>query len=96
MCRWSHKSDRKPLPPLNPPLMGEVVSLDISSMVTVFRDDGKRIRIHCVNIDVTEFKQSEVKLKPAASVFIHIREGITITDPADNIIDVNDAFTAIL
>ena len=56
--------------------MGEVVSLDISSMVTVFRDDGKRIRIPGVNIDVTEFKQSEAKLKPAASVFIHIREGI--------------------
>jgi diguanylate cyclase (GGDEF)-like protein/PAS domain S-box-containing protein len=31
----------------------------------------------------------------AASVFTHAREGITITDPVGNIIDVNEAFTSI-
>jgi diguanylate cyclase (GGDEF)-like protein/PAS domain S-box-containing protein len=40
-----------------------------------------------------ERKQAEEKLKLAASVFSHAREGITITDATGNIIDVNDTFT---
>ena len=65
-------------------------------MVTVFRNvAGKLIRIQGENIDITELKLSEEKLKLAASVFTHAREGITITDPVGNIIDVNGMFTAI-
>lgn len=40
-----------------------------------------------------ESKQAEEKVKLAASVFTHAREGITITDATGNIIDVNETFT---
>jgi len=46
---------------------------------------------HC--LDITEGKQAEEKLKLAANVFTHAREGITITDAEGAIIDVNDTFT---
>ncbi len=45
--------------------------------------------------DVTERMHSHEKLQLAASVFTHAREGIMITDPRGNIIDVNDTFTQI-
>lgn len=45
--------------------------------------------------DVTERMQSHEKLRLAASVFTHAREGIMITDPRGTIIDVNDTFTQI-
>ncbi len=45
--------------------------------------------------DITERKQSEEKLKLAASVFSHSCEEISITDEKATIIDVNDAFTRI-
>jgi len=45
--------------------------------------------------DVTERKAAETKLQLAASVFTHTQEAIIITDAASNIIEVNDAFTAI-
>lgn len=68
----------------------------IKSMVTVFRNHaGKLIRIDGTNIDITELKLSDEKLKLAASVFTHAREGITITDPVGNILDVNSMFTVI-
>lgn len=45
--------------------------------------------------DITNRKKSEEKLKLAASVFSHAREGIVITDASGSIIDVNDTFTDI-
>jgi diguanylate cyclase (GGDEF)-like protein/PAS domain S-box-containing protein len=45
--------------------------------------------------DITERKQSEAKLRIAASVFSHAREGISITDAGGSIIDVNESFTRI-
>jgi len=45
--------------------------------------------------DITKRKQSEAKLRLAASVFTHIREGIMITKLDCTIIDVNQAFTNI-
>lgn len=45
--------------------------------------------------DITESKQTEEKLKLAASVFTHTREGITITDANGAIIEVNDTFSLI-
>lgn len=45
--------------------------------------------------DITEKKEAERRLQLAASVFTHAREGITITDPAGMILDVNDTFTVI-
>ncbi|MCX7240642.1 MAG: EAL domain-containing protein [Burkholderiales bacterium] len=46
-------------------------------------------------IDVTDRKQAEAKLKLAASVFDHAREGIVITDAHGTIVDVNATFTRI-
>jgi diguanylate cyclase (GGDEF)-like protein/PAS domain S-box-containing protein len=48
-----------------------------------------------VKSEITERKQAEEKLHLAASVFTHAREGIMITDPEGQIIDVNNAFTRI-
>jgi diguanylate cyclase (GGDEF)-like protein/PAS domain S-box-containing protein len=45
--------------------------------------------------DITERKQSEAKLRIAASVFSHAREGISITDAGGSIIDVNESFSRI-
>ena len=45
--------------------------------------------------DITRRKRTEQRLELAASVFVHTRDGITITDPDGNIVDVNDAFTRI-
>ncbi len=46
-------------------------------------------------VDVTERKETEEKLRLAASVFTHTSEAITITTAQGVIIDVNDAFTRI-
>lgn len=45
--------------------------------------------------DITRRKKTEQRLELAASVFVHTRDGITITDPHGNIVEVNDAFTRI-
>jgi diguanylate cyclase (GGDEF)-like protein/hemerythrin-like metal-binding protein/PAS domain S-box-containing protein len=56
---------------------------------------GQVIGVVGLAMDITERKQSEQKLQLAASVFTHAREGITITDAAGTIVDVNDTFTRI-
>ena len=48
-----------------------------------------------IALDITEQRESEEKLKLAANVFTHAREGITITDRNGTIIDVNETFTRI-
>ena len=45
--------------------------------------------------DITERKQAQAKLRLAASVFAHTREGIMITGANADIMDVNEAFTRI-
>lgn len=45
--------------------------------------------------DITQRKAAEEQLRLAASVFTHAREGIMMTDPDGNIVDVNDTFTHI-
>lgn len=46
-------------------------------------------------LDITERKQAEEKLRLAANVFTHAREGILITDTDGTIIEVNDSFSRI-
>ncbi len=45
--------------------------------------------------DMTRQKETEERLRLAASVFTNAREGIMITDPAGAILEVNDMFTQI-
>ena len=45
--------------------------------------------------DITERKNAQAKLQLAASVFLHAREGIVITDANAIILDINDTFTGI-
>ncbi|MEH6443160.1 MAG: EAL domain-containing protein [Oceanospirillaceae bacterium] len=56
---------------------------------------GQSPEMFCIDIDLTEQKQAEEKLKLAANVFSHAREGIIITDTSGTIIDANETFAAI-
>ena len=49
--------------------------------------------LFAVSRDITEQRATETRLRLAASVFENAREGILITDPDANIIDVNQAFS---
>jgi PAS domain S-box-containing protein len=60
------------------------------------RDDSARVvRIYGLVQDITERKRKEEKIRLAASVFSHAREGITIANADGVIIDVNEAFARI-
>ena len=53
------------------------------------------VRIYGLVQDITERKSKEEKIRLAANVFSHAREGITIANADGIIIDVNEAFTRI-
>jgi diguanylate cyclase (GGDEF)-like protein/PAS domain S-box-containing protein len=61
--------------------------------VTRFQNDNEYLMLSHENI--TDFKLTEERLSLPAKVFSHARQGITITDPAAIIIDVNGTFTQI-
>jgi diguanylate cyclase (GGDEF)-like protein/PAS domain S-box-containing protein len=58
-------------------------------------DDGSVGGVIIFVDDVTEQTETAERLRLAASVFTHAREGITITDAAGTILEVNNAFTRI-
>ena len=61
----------------------------------VYDNDGVLQHFSSVVTDVTEQRDTQQRLQLAASVFTHANEGIMITSPGGDIIDVNDAFTRI-
>jgi diguanylate cyclase (GGDEF)-like protein/PAS domain S-box-containing protein len=73
--------------------------VDILSRATLARDaEGRPLvprRLVGTHVDITERKQAEARLRQAASVFTHAREGIMITGANGEIVDVNEAFTRI-
>ncbi|MDX2370769.1 MAG: EAL domain-containing protein [Colwellia sp.] len=58
-------------------------------------EQGEPLWVVGIIQDITKRKKAEEKLKLAASVFLHSRESISITDDTATIIDINDAFTHI-
>ena len=58
-------------------------------------DSGGRPLLFSIIHDITDRMQAEVKLRLAATVFTHAREGILITNADGTIIDVNDTFSHI-
>ncbi|MBB1074395.1 EAL domain-containing protein [Rhodoferax sp. 4810] len=58
-------------------------------------DSGRVVRLAGLVQDITQRKHEEEKIRLAASVFSHAREGITITTATGIIVDVNEAFTRI-
>jgi diguanylate cyclase (GGDEF)-like protein/PAS domain S-box-containing protein len=73
-------------------LDGSAFDVEVQGTSIVY--EGKPA-IHVVLRDITERKQAKDKLKLAASVFSHAREGIVITDAETLIVDVNHSFSAI-
>lgn len=69
-----------------------VVQLTVNA---VKGSDGNVRHYAGIIVDITQRKAAEERLQLAASVFSHAREGILITDPAGDIIDVNEAFSRI-
>ncbi|MFW1678155.1 EAL domain-containing protein [Pontibacter sp. JAM-7] len=67
---------------------------DVELYTTPVEMQGRTLIFTIVH-DITEKQQAAAKLKLAASVFDHAREGIMIFDAAGVILDVNDAFTYI-
>jgi PAS domain-containing protein len=85
---------------IHPILPGELTlmtklgkEVDVFSSHAYVHVPGQSPKIFCIDVDLTERKLSEEKLKLAASVFTHARESIVITDAAGTILDVNDTFS---
>jgi diguanylate cyclase (GGDEF)-like protein/PAS domain S-box-containing protein len=72
-------------------LDGKPLDLIISFQIPKTTDGFQSIPVNLT--DITERKQAEEKIKLAANVFSHAREGIIITDIEGTIIDVNNTFT---
>ena len=63
---------------------------------TILRDHtGKPLGMFANMRDISNQKAQERALRLAASVFEFAKEGICITDPEGNIVDVNHSFTEI-
>ncbi len=61
----------------------------------IIENDGSVSGVASLVQDITEHRKAEEKLKLAASVFTHAREGIMITDASGSIVEVNDTFIEI-
>ncbi len=67
----------------------------IFNKATFTNAEGQMMGLIGIIVDITERKHAEEKLRLAASVFSHAREGILITTADGTIIEVNDAFSRI-
>jgi diguanylate cyclase (GGDEF)-like protein/PAS domain S-box-containing protein len=69
--------------------------VDVFSSHAIVQTPFREPELFCIDIDLSEQKAAEAKLRLAANVFTHSKEGIIITDASGSIIDVNDAFVLI-
>lgn len=67
---------------------------DVEVHLTPIESGGRPLLFSIIH-DITERMQTEVKLRLAATVFTHAREGIMITRVDGTIIDVNETFSHI-
>ena len=78
-----------------------VVRTDGTQRICLVRGQAERgpdqqvLRLNGSLQDITEQKQTDLKLQQAASIFRHCQEGITVTDLDGTILDVNLAFSRI-
>ena len=72
---------------------GSLVTV-LSSYAVIGTPDND-LEFYCLDVDLSELKRAQERLRLAASVFEHAHEGIIITDAAGTIIEVNAAFTEI-
>jgi diguanylate cyclase (GGDEF)-like protein/PAS domain S-box-containing protein len=73
-------------------LDGTVMDVEVQGIQIFY--DGKP-SVQAVMHEISERKRAQASLQIAANVFIHAREGITVTDADGIIVDVNEAFTRI-
>lgn len=72
---------------------GEIIDVQVSGQFEY--ENGEAIKLFGIVQDVSSRKTAEDKLKLAATVFSHAREGILITDSNGVIVDVNETFSTI-
>jgi diguanylate cyclase (GGDEF)-like protein/PAS domain S-box-containing protein len=74
---------------------GEIIH--IKAVAKIFTDENNNpIRMLGTNIDITEIKNTQEKLKLAANVFTYSSQTIMITDAEGKILEVNDSFTQMI
>jgi len=61
----------------------------------VYDERGKEVSIRSTNLDITDRKESEAKLRQATAIFMQINEGVVVTDAEARVLAVNDAFLEI-
>ena len=93
---WNSITQLKPGPAQELRLMrkdGSLVTV-LSSLAVIATLDNHR-EFYCLDVDLSELKRAQERLRLAASVFEHAHEGIIITDATGTIIEVNAAFVKI-
>lgn len=58
----------------------------------IYDEDRVQTGVRSTNIDITERKMSEGKLRQAATIFMQVNEGVIITDADSKVLTVNQAF----
>ncbi|MCW8907894.1 MAG: PAS domain S-box protein, partial [Sedimenticola sp.] len=61
----------------------------------VYDEAGVQVSIRSTNLDITERKESEAKLRQASTIFMQVTEGVVITDAEMRVIAINEAFSEI-
>ena len=74
---------------------GSLVTVLSSHAVIPTLDSKSEVEFYRLDVDLSELKRAQERLRLAASVFEHAHEGIMITDAAGTIIDVNKTFVEI-
>lgn len=69
-----------------------VTVLSSYAAITTLDNDTE---FYCLDVDLSELKRAQERLRLAATVFEHAHEGIMITDAAGTIIEVNKTFAEI-